>query len=234
MKYDSSYITMTIHSMHHTFIFLLASLLASQALAQVDIDTPEFRVARAKYEAMRNSAQQEAERMSTLEVYKELERLDAASASRIALNPETWLSGSDDDQRGYGFSAVLNNRRDKGEVAASFYFGIRNWKLCQVLQRLDKGQMGDQIAECWIKSLDSFKVASSGQVPAATFNIARMYQNGFGVIASKYAAADWYVKSAEQYNKASSRDEALTSLEAALTVVPDHPAALRLRKVMLK
>lgn len=220
--------------MNHISILVLALLFASQVLAQLDIYTPEIRAARAKYEAMRNAAQQEAEKMSTTDVYNELERLDAATASRIALNPETWLSGSDDDQRGYGFSAVLNNRRDKGEVAASFYFGIRNWKYCQVLQKLDKGQMGNQIADCWKKSLDSFKVASAANVPAATFNIARMYENGFGVIVSKYAAADWYVKSAEQYNKAGSRDEALTSLEAALTAVPDHPAALRLRKVMLK
>ena len=220
--------------MKRIFTFTLALLCtASQALAQLDTDTPEFRAARAKYEALRNVAQQEAEKMSTVDVYNELERLDAAIAIRIALHPETWLSGSD-DQRGYGFSTVLSNRRDKGEAAASFYFGIRNWKDCQVLQKFDKGQLSNQLTHCWRKSFDSFKVASTANVPAATFNIARMYENGFGVIASKYAAADWYVKSAEQYSKANLRDEALTSLEAALTMVPDHPAALRLRKVMLK
>ena len=165
---------------------------------------------------------------------QELERLDVARASRIALNPESWMPGTDEDQRGYAFGAVLSNRRDKGEVAASFYFGIRNWKFCQGLQRLDKGQLGNAVVDCWNKCLDSFKFASAAQVPAASFNIARMYENGFGVIPSKYVAADWYVKSAEQYNKAGSRDEALTSLEAALTAVSDHPAALRLRKAMLK
>ena len=196
--------------MKHVLVLVLASLFASQALAEYDPNTPENRAARAKYESMRNAAEQEAEKMATTDVYNELERLDGLRSARIALNPETFLAGTDDDQRGYGFSAVLSKRRDKGEVAASFYFGLQNWKYCQVQQRLDTGQQwGNQIADCWRKTLDSFKVASAGQIPAATFNIARMYENGFGVIASKYAAADWYVKSAEQYNKASSRDEAL-------------------------
>jgi len=129
----------------------------------------------------------------------------------------------------------LSSRRDKGEVAASFYLGVRGWKWCQALQKRDTGQFANkEAADCWSRILDSFKVASAAQVPAATFNIARMYEHGFGVIASKYAAADWYFKSANQYKKAGSRDQALTSLKAALTVVPDHPAALRLRKVMLK
>ena len=215
-------------------IFISVSLIASQALAQFDLDTPEMRAGRAKYEAMRNAAQQEAEKMTTVEVHNELVRLDAASASRIALNPGSWMAGTDEEQRGYGFSAVLRNRRDNGEVPASFYFAIRNWKYCQVLQNISKGQLSSSTIDCWKQCLDSFKVASAGQVPAATFNIARMYENGYGVIASKYVAADWYVKSAEQYNKANYRDEALTSLEAALTVVPDHPAALRLRKIMFK
>lgn len=225
--------------MKYIFTFTFAILCtALQALAQPDTytytDTPEAQAARAKYEAMRNAAQQEAEKMSTVDVYNELQRLDAARASRIALNPETWFSTSDDDQRGFGFSTVLSDRRDKGDAAASFYFGIRNWKDCQFLQKIDKSQLSNQVTDCWKKSLDSFKVASTAGNPAATFNIARMYENGFGVIASKYAAADWYVKSSEQYNKANLRDEALTSLEAALTMVSDYPAALRLRKVMLK
>jgi hypothetical protein len=213
---------------------LLASLTALQVIGQVDLDTPEMRAGRAKYEAMRQAAEIEAEKISSVEVYKELERLDTARASRIARNPDSWIFGTDEDQRDYGFSAVLNRRRDNGEVAASFYFGIRNWKYCQALRSLYKDQMANRAADCWSKSLESFRVASAGQVPEAAFNIARMYENGFGVIASKYVAADWYVKSAEQYNKADSRDEALTSLEAALAAVPDHPAALRLRKIMLK
>ena len=62
------------------------------------------------------------------------------------------MTGTDEDQRGYAFGAVLSNRRDKGDVAASFYFGIRNWKYCQVLQKLDKGQAAKAVADCWNKS----------------------------------------------------------------------------------
>jgi TPR repeat protein len=143
-------------------------------------------------------------------------------------------SWTDEDRRADGFSAALSSRRENGEVAASFYFGIRSWKQCRGLEQLFKGQTVPEVADCWAKSLDSLKLASAAQVPAATFNIARMYENGFGVIASKYVAADWYVKSAEQYKNRGSRDEALTSLEAALAAVQDHPAALRLRKIMLR
>jgi hypothetical protein len=42
------------------------------------------------------------------------------------------------------------------------------------------------------------------------------------------------VKAANQYNKQNDRDDALTAVESALNLVPDHPAALRLRKAMLK
>lgn len=221
--------------MKYIFIFTLALLCN---VSQADTDTPESQANRTKYEAMSNAAQQEAEKMSTLEVYNELERLDLARNSRYALHPESYFSGSDNEhrdfQRSIGFSTVLSSRRDKGEVSATFYFGIRNWKYCQVLQEIDKGQLGYKTADCWKESLDSFKVASAAKIPAATFNIARMYESGFGVITSKYVAANWYVKSADQYNKANLRDEALTSLEAALAMVPDHPAALRLRKVLLK
>jgi hypothetical protein len=54
------------------------------------------------------------------------------------------------------------------------------------------------------------------------------------VTSSKLVASEWYVKSADQYIKQKARDEALTAVESALNLVPDHPAALRLRKVMLK
>ena len=82
--------------------------------------------------------------------------------------------------------------------------------------------------------MPAFKRASDAKIADATFNIAKLYESGFGVSPSKLAAAEWYVKSADQYNKDKSREEALTSLERALDLVPDHPAALRLRKAMLK
>ena len=82
--------------------------------------------------------------------------------------------------------------------------------------------------------MPAFKRASDAQIAAATFNIARLYQNGFGVTQSKLVAAEWFVKSADQYNKEKARDEALTALESALNLAPDLPAALRLRKAMLK
>jgi hypothetical protein len=69
-------------------VFFLATILAAQAVAaQIDLDAPEIRADRAKYEAMRTAAQREAEGLSAVAVYNELERIDAARSSRIALDP---------------------------------------------------------------------------------------------------------------------------------------------------
>lgn len=61
-----------------------------------------------------------------------------------------------------------------------------------------------------------------------------MYEAGLGVSPSKLVATEWFVKAADQYNKEGARDEALSALESALAHSPDHPAALRLKRDMIK
>lgn len=200
-----------------------------------DPNSPEALATQAKYDGYKRDGQA----LQTRELYKELERLDAAKKSRIALaKPEEIFAAAfvmnDDDMRAISYATVLQKRGESGDPYASFFYAVREWDFCLRMQQQSGDVWVKQASECWRNVMPAFKRASDGQVADATFNIARLYQNGFGVTPSKLVAAEWYVKSANQYTKQNDRDEALTAVESALNLVPDHPAALRLRKTMLK
>jgi tetratricopeptide (TPR) repeat protein len=190
------------------------------------------------FKAKQLSYERDGQALPTYELYKELLRLDAAERSRVALvKPEDFfnpLKTTDDGWRAIAYVAVLQKRGESGDPYASLYYGVRNWDICLRLQRHSSDVLPRMTKECWQDLVPAFKRASDAQIASATFNIARMYENGFGVMPSKLVAAEWFVKSADQYHKQGARDDALTSLELALNLVPDHPAGLRLRSAMLK
>jgi len=215
---------------------LLVSAAAAQEL-KYDPNTPEALAAQAKDEAYR----QEAKNLSPFEVFRELQRLDAARDARTQLQtPDqlargAWTFGqSDEDKKAVSFGSVLETRSQAGDVAASFYNGVYRWRFCRALAAQNNAQAENLVTECWRNVMAGFKRAAEANVADASINVARMYANGFGVTASKFVAAEWYVKAAEQYNARKDRDEALTAVESALNLVPDHPGALRLRKAMVK
>ena len=223
-----------------TLLLPLLIAASAQAAAQApefkyDPNSPAALAAKAKYE----SYDRDGKALQTGDLYKELRRLDAAQKSRIALaKPEEALAAAfsmtDDDMRAISYATVLQKRGEGGDSYASFFYAVRQWDFCLQLQRQTGDGWAKQAKECWQGVMPPFKQAAEAQIADAAFNIARLYENGFGVTPSKLAAAEWYVKSAEQYNREKSRDEALTAVESALNLVPDHPAALRLRKAMLK
>ena len=201
-----------------------------------DPNSPAALEAKAKYEGYTRDGQA----LRTSDLYKELERLDGVRRSRIAMltKPEEIAASvfvtTDDDMRAISYSTVLQKRGESGDPYASFFYGVRQWDFCLLMQRQQGEVWLKQAKECWQGVMPAFKRASDAQIADATFNIAKLYENGFGVSPSKLVAAEWYMRSADQYNKDKSREEALTSVERALDLVPDHPAALRLRKAMLK
>jgi len=132
-----------------------------------------------------------------------------------------------------GYALALEEKSEAKDPEAAFYFAIYNGKICRALQKMDKGQPSEGTRKCWSKSLENFKIASKANSPAASYNIAKMYEEGYGVLASKLAAAEWYTKAANQFMKSNSREDALASIEAALNAQPDFPSALRLRKILL-
>jgi len=82
--------------------------------------------------------------------------------------------------------------------------------------------------------LESFKIASESGIAQASFDIGTMYEKGWGVTKSNYLSAEWFIKAANKHISDGEREGALVSIEAALNVVPDHPAALRLKAQLLK
>jgi len=218
-------------------ILVAASVQASETVLEFKLD-PNSSAAlatKAKYE----SYERDAQALRTADLYKELGRLDAGQKSRIALaKPEELIAAAftmtDDDMRAIAYATVLQKRGEGGDPYASFFYAVRQWDFCLQLQRQTGTGLTKQAMECWQGVMPAFKRAADAKIADAAFNIARLYENGFGVAPSKLAASEWYVKSAEQYNREKARDEALTAVESALNLVPDHPAALRLRNAMLK
>lgn len=209
---------------------LILSLFSVLAFAQ-DEDRAASRL---KYSSPADQAiyayQDEADSLSSFDIFKELGRLDKVQTSKIA-ETGNWF---DVDLKAVAFATVLETRRKKGQPDGAFYFAMYNWERCSMMQRQTSKVFLDEAPSCWTETMESFKVASAAGFGDASFNVARQFENGYGVISSKLAAAEWYVKAADQYNKTKDRDSALTAVEAALTAVPNHPAALRLRKSMLK
>ncbi len=201
-----------------------------------DPNSPEALAVKAKYEGYAR----DGEALRTYDLHNELSRLDAVNNSRkaMATKPEDAFAAmfgiTDDDMRAVSYGSVLQKRGESGDPYASFYYAAREWDMCLQFQQRSGDNWSKLAKGCWQRVMPMFKRASNAQIAAATFNIARLYENGFGVMPSKLVAAEWYVKSADQYNKEMARDDALTALESALNLVPDHPAAIRLRKAMLK
>lgn len=178
--------------------------------------------------------EQAATKLSAADIYKELERLLTIQSIKMQQpNARGWAMDAD-SRKAVSFAMVLDQRHKAGEPDAAFYYALYNSRICSRFQSIDSSISAQMAKDCWKTTLEGFKVASNAQMPAATANVAKIYQQGLGVTPSKLVAAEWFLKAAEQYTKAGSRDEALTSLESALTLAPDHPAALRLKQAMLK
>lgn len=178
--------------------------------------------------------QDEASKLSAAAVFSQLEIL-------ISLRRSKQQSGSspfalDDDLiKSVGYASDLEARRKDGNPEGAYYHGVYNLRICGGLELGDtEGNFTHTVRECFIESLDSFKIASAARMGSASFSIGRMYEKGWGVLPSKLAAADWFTKAAQQFSESSSREQALTSIEAALTVAPDHPEALRLKNRLVK
>lgn len=143
------------------------------------------------------------------------------------------FSLDEDSYRSIGYATALEKRKNNKDPYGAFFYGAYKWNSCTKVENASSSH-ADDVKRCWLEVFDSFKIASDAKLPDASMNIAKMFERGAGVMTSKFAAADWYVKAADQYNTQKSRDEALAAVEAALIAVPDHPAALRRKKAMLK
>ncbi|MGW8390581.1 hypothetical protein [Pseudoduganella sp. HUAS MS19] len=170
--------------------------------------------------------QQESKKLDPQSIFNELERLRTIIA--LKRQDHAWPDLTDDDTlKATAYAMALETKRKLRDPAASYYWGIYNARICGAL---DASKIsGAPSAQCWSDTLESFKIANEGGILRASLNVGLMYENGWGVPKSRYVAADWYFKAADKFSLVGEREGALEALEATIRMVPDHPAATRLR-----
>lgn len=169
---------------------------------------------------------------SSHDLFQEIEKSKEVIRIKNANKPSTFLDLTDADvQMSTAFLMVLDERSKRNESDASFYYGLHLIQLCMVLGQ--QGTAGSTEGSVCDDAMKRMKVAASSNDPRAMRAIGMMYKDGLGVQKSKYVAADWLYKSARQYNDEKTRESALSALEDAIILVPDHPGALKLRKSLL-
>ena len=179
------------------------------------------------------SYKKEATTMGSYEIYQEVEKSkETLRIKQHSSKSYIYEVGDRDLQKATGYMSVLEDRRKANDPAAAFYFGLHEAQICMTLSK--NKQLAHGANKVCTDAIDSFKIAEKANDPRAMEALGTIYKKGLGVKASKYVAAEWFVKSAKQYSVENSRDSALSTLEEALILVPDHPGALRLRKELLK
>jgi len=168
----------------------------------------------------------DALKADSLAIFDELDRLRQVVAikSRGTAFPDL----TDPDMlKATGYAAALEERRKANEPQGAHLWARYNSRICGSLD--SNPIVADAAKKCWAETLEAFRVGSEGGIARSSFNIGLIYENGWGVSRSRFLAADWYVKAAERYIKEENREGSLEAVEAALRVVPDLPAAQRLR-----
>jgi TPR repeat protein len=184
-----------------------------------------------KIEAYRS----EAASRSASEIFDEIRRVREIQRLRIDSGESMWVVGlNEEGAKSAGYAKALKEKREKLEIDASYYHGLHNLPGCGILQSASEGKYSKIVEECYKESLDSFLIASDGGAEAATLVIGLMYEKGWGVGASNYIAADWYIKAARQASLVKNRNLALRSIENALRVFPNNSVALKLREELFK
>lgn len=178
--------------------------------------------------------QEEAKKLDASSVFSEMEKLREAISLKQKLKKTLFFIDADTNKVA-GYFMNLKERREANDPYGAYYYGLYNLRICGGFKAGNtNGELSESVNKCFLDSLESFKTASAGQVPEASFNIGRMYEKSWGVSASKLVSADWFIKAAKQFNDGKSREGALASVEAALNLVPDHPEALRFRMALIK
>ena len=127
-----------------------------------------------------------------------------------------------------------------GNAEAAFYWGLYKFDRGARFQPLiarqtDRGLadgLRNTVNQDFADAMTGLTIASKSGNPDASWNIALLYENGFGVSQSKLAAAEWYAKAGAQYLKRGYREVALAALERAEAIDAKIPDAVRLRALL--
>ena len=119
-----------------------------------------------------------------------------------------------------------------GDPEAAFWWGFYNFakgrEAARYSEKLNQDMASDKFKEAYF----GYKIASNAGVSEASWNIAIMYEQGYGVILSKLAAAEWYYKAGQQHLKSGNRESALAALERIENIDSKLSDAIKLRSAL--
>jgi len=211
-----------IGSKKRLFIILLFALFHASLFAGEQSTTEEIAFFKDK-----------AKTMSSYELYNEIEKTkELMRLQRHSKQSSLPDLTNKDVLKSTGYLLILEERRKAGDPKAAFYFGLHEMQICMVLN--ENKELAHTSNKVCSDAIDSFKIAAEANDPRSMRAIGISFKEGLGVTTSKYVAAEWFVRSAKQYNVEHLRDNALSALEEALNLVPDHPSALELRKELIR
>lgn len=186
-----------------------------------------------KYVEIIERYETQASTLTSHELYQEIERVKQIQRLKLNQRQSIFESLADEDVlKATAFTSILEKRRQNQEPAAAFYFALTQIPICsRLLENSETTNAGNRICG---EAITSLKIAAKANDPRAMHAIGLMYKEGIGIQHSKYVAADWFIKSATQYDREGLRDNSLATVEEVLNLVPDHPKALNLKNKLLR
>jgi hypothetical protein len=121
---------------------------------------------------------------------------------------------------------------------ALFHYG---WFLKQLCVNMKEQGIEVSSAPTCVTALEHLRTVAEDQRfasdfvgPAAQTFLAEAHRDGIGTRASRYLAADWFTRSAQQRQSNGDRDGAVRAMEEALKLVPDHSPAIKLKSELFQ
>lgn len=177
--------------------------------------------------------------MTPRDMYEQIQSIERDEAARFAAEVdqgkhpwELMWQQTDASKQKLELQRQLSDLAEKNQGDASFFWGLLN--LENGTRLIGNENAKSLVAEYFSRAEKSLRRASNSGFPAAAWNLALMYQNGWGVMPSRLVAVEWFAKAGDLYLKTGDREMALSSLERAEDLDSANPAAKRLRAKLLK
>lgn len=126
----------------------------------------------------------------------------------------------------------LERREQNGDLSAKFYLALHDGQLCRLTENRELRTSSKLCTQAFTRMRS---VAENSTIriiwlgPASMEAFAKMHLDGIGAAPSTLLASHWFAMTAQQFFKNGDSEAALRQVEAALSAVPDNPAALQLR-----
>lgn len=176
------------------------------------------------------------------QMYERLVEIDKQEQARIAAAVQGLNIPKIFDAPNFSEESAIKEKLKKmtlsGNADAGFYWGVYEFnqgskKHEMIFSRSrsprDREILQEMANEHFKNAMTGLQLASKSGNGDASWNIALLYENGFGVQKSKLSAAEWFAKAGTQYLKQGHREAALAALEQAEGVDPKIPPVIQLR-----